>query len=155
MPTLFFEITPQTTCLIWTIPFRRSSDKMIQLESILNKIIKYSRISLKLYRVQWIQKYLNRTLNRQISTPNNIKKKLNFFIKYPLTFKSRLNTNINKNGRQNNWKNSESLMKAGFPQTISNQRNFPLKISQWTRKIKFSHNSKGFKEKELKAKKQS
>ena len=106
---------------------------------------KSSNTSTKIYLNLKTSKNKNHISSLQISIQNKKNKKINFFTKSPLFFKSLLKININKNGQLNKLKNSDQLMEVlGLIKTIKKEVNSFFKDFKWKNKT-----NKFFKTKEV------
>lgn len=120
------------------------SKKILQFK-ILKKIKKSLNTSTKIYLSLKILKSKNHISSLQISILNKKNKKINFFTKSPLFFKSLLKISINKNGQLNKLKNSDQLMEVlGLIKTIKKEVNSFFKAFKWKNKT-----NKFFKTKEV------
>lgn len=120
------------------------SKKTLQFK-IFKKMKKSSNTSTKIYLNLKTLKNKNHISSLQISILNKKNKKINFFTKSPLFFKSLLKININKNGQLNKLKNSDQLMEVlGLIKTIKKEVNSFFKAFKWKNKT-----NKFFKTKEV------
>lgn len=90
----------------------------------MKKIKEFLNTSLKTYLRLKIFKNKNHIFDLRISIPNKKNKKINFFIKFPLSFRLPLKINISKNGLQSKSKSSGQLMEAlDLIKTINKEAN--------------------------------